>query len=296
MSKGEGAGLLSYLKEAFLFRWNLLLGLGAAAAAAMSPMPEVLLPLVGAAEIAYLAGVTAIPRFRRAIDAKQHHAAKSSERTRPVGSADQSLERLIAGLTKKNLERFQKLRRRCLDMRTIARGVGGRASTAKGVGDDVSGPALDRLLWVFLRLLYSKTSLAQFLDATDEDAIRGKLDETRDRIAAAETSQDERMLRSLRDTLATRELQLENYGKAQSNAEFVDVELERLEGKIQTLSEMAVNRQDPDFISREVDSVAASMQHTEAAMEELHLVDGLLDTLAEPPAILEAELDEGTVS
>ena len=178
-------------------------------------------------------------------------------------------------------------------MRTIAQGVSGRAANTKGTPDDVSGPGLDRLLWVFLRLLYSQTALGQFLEATDEDAIKQKLGGVREKIAKAEKNQDERMLRSLRDSLATREIQLDNYQKAQSNAEFVGVEIERLEGKIQTLSEMAVNRQDPDFISREVDSVAASMQHTEAAMEELHLVDGLLETLVEPPSILEAELDEG---
>ena len=59
-----------------------------------------------------------------------------------------------------------------------------------------------------------------------------------------------------------------------------------------TLSELAVNRQDPDFISREVDSVAASIQSTEAAMEELQLVDGLLEGLTEAPPILDADLKE----
>ena len=48
--------------------------------------------------------------------------------------------------------------------------------------------------------------------------------------------------------------------------------------------------QDPDFISREVDSVAASMNQTEAAISELSMVDGLIDDLAEPPPILRADL------
>ena len=64
------AGIASYLKEAFFFRWNLLLFLGAAAAAVMTPVPDVLLPLVAAGELTYLAGLISLPRFRAAIDAK----------------------------------------------------------------------------------------------------------------------------------------------------------------------------------------------------------------------------------
>ena len=43
--------------------------------------------------------------------------------------------------------------------------------------------------------------------------------------------------------------------------------------------------------SREVDTVAQSMHHTEEAISELRLVDGLIDDLAEPPPILEADLE-----
>ena len=50
----HGAGMVEYLKRAFLYRWNLLLFLGGAAAAALSPWPDALLPLLLAAEVAYL--------------------------------------------------------------------------------------------------------------------------------------------------------------------------------------------------------------------------------------------------
>src|SRR5947208_4776722 len=70
----QGAGMSDYLKEAFLFRWNLLFLLGGTAAAALTPLAGVLLPLVGAGELTYLAGLVSIPRFRAAIDAKVHAA------------------------------------------------------------------------------------------------------------------------------------------------------------------------------------------------------------------------------
>jgi hypothetical protein len=47
----SGAGMPGYLKEAFLFRWNLLLFLGGVAAAALTPVAGVLLPLVAAGEL-----------------------------------------------------------------------------------------------------------------------------------------------------------------------------------------------------------------------------------------------------
>src|SRR6185436_8938390 len=75
----QGAGMPDYLREAFLFRWNLLFFLGGTAAAAIAPMSVALLPLVAAGELLYLTGLVSIPRFRAAIDAKVHAA-----RTGPI--------------------------------------------------------------------------------------------------------------------------------------------------------------------------------------------------------------------
>ena len=53
---------------------------------------------------------------------------------------------------------------------------------------------------------------------------------------------------------------------------------------------MAVNRQDPDFLSSQVDSAAESMRQTEKAVSELQHLTGLGEQLEEPPAILETDL------
>src|ERR671935_1380467 len=79
----RGAGMGAYLKEAFLFRWNLLFFLGGTAAAALLPMTGVLLPLVAAGELTYLAGLVSIPRFRAAIDAKVHAAGRPNDDAGP---------------------------------------------------------------------------------------------------------------------------------------------------------------------------------------------------------------------
>src|SRR5947209_20552918 len=74
----RAAAVPDYLREAFLFRWNLLFFLGGAAAAALTPVAGVLLPLVAAGELTYLTGLVSIPRFRAAIDAKVHAAGKAA--------------------------------------------------------------------------------------------------------------------------------------------------------------------------------------------------------------------------
>jgi hypothetical protein len=69
------------------------------------------------------------------------------------------------------------------------------------------------------------------------------------------------------------------------------VELDRIESKIQTLTEMMVNRQDPDLLASQVDAAADSMRATETAIQELQQITGMADQLTEPPAILNADLD-----
>jgi hypothetical protein len=287
----QGADLKDYLREAFLFRWNLLFFLGALAGAALTPLPSVLLPLVAAGELTYLAGLIRLRRFRAAIDAKVH--AKNRQKvvasTSPEPQA--SLIAMLEGLPADARKRFERLHTRCVEMRAIAVGVRGAAGDASGA-EEIRTPGLDRLLWLFLRLLLSKTALDRFVAAMNNHEITTRLEQLRQDLAKAQTAGDERIVRSLQDSVAMAELRLDNSERAQKNAQFVSIELDRIEGKIQALAEMAVNRQDPDFLSTQVDSAAESMRQTEKAVSELQHLTGLADELQEPPPILESNLRE----
>jgi hypothetical protein len=138
--------------------------------------------------------------------------------------------------------------------------------------------------------LISKTALDRFLQTMNEQEISTRLADLRKSLAAAQSGGDDRVVRSLQDSIAMAELRLDNCGRARKNAEFVTLELDRIEGKIQALAEMAVNRQDPDFLSSQVDSAAESMRQTEKAVSELQHLTGMADQLEEPPPILEADL------
>jgi hypothetical protein len=291
-NNSAGPRLGSYVKHAFLYPWNLLLFLGGAALAAMSPYPDALLPIIGGLELAYLTGLSAIPRFRTAVDAAIAAKARGANTdATPSAASQQSLERILESLPAPALRRFLLLRQRCFEMRSIASGVRGQADdSAADSAESIRTPALDRLLYLFLRLLVSQNGLDRFLRSTSEKDLDAKLTDVRARLEAAKTGGDERVKNSLQDSVADAELRLENYRKAAKDAEFVAIELDRIETKIQALIEMGVSRQDPDYLSHQVTAAAESMQHTEAAVNQLQHLTGLADQIDEPPPILEANI------
>ncbi len=302
MAEIKKAGLLRYLKEAFQFRWNLLILGGVTAAAIVSGQADVALPLIAAAEVTYLAGLATIPRFQSAIDAKSH--AEQKGLARPVaGSAGNSapardrLLEVLRSLSEERRSRFLRLRARCVEMQRIANAVRGDTGDQSGASQELRTPALDRLLWVFLRLLLSDQAISAFLQAADEGSIDKTLldlkarEKKRTDFLPDEQEPDDRLLRSLRDSMATAELRKENLAKARDNAEFVQSELDRIENKIAALTEMAISHTDPDTLSTQVDAIAEGVSQTESTIRELQAITGLSGELDGAPSILDANLE-----
>ena len=90
-----------------------------------------------------------------------------------------------------------------------------------------------------------------------------------------DTRPGRRIRKALLDNLETCRGRLENLHKAKENCELVEAEIARLENKIRSITEMAINRQDPQFVSGQVDQVAASLVHTEETMNDLRFATGL---------------------
>jgi exonuclease VII small subunit len=270
-------GIAHYLRKAFTSPWNLLIFFGGGVAAVLSPWPDVLLPLIGAGEALYLGALVSLPRYRQAIDAQEANQTRGR-------AAAVNVNQLVVGLGTDAQQRFNALKRRCLEMRSIASAT--RPTSVDGTTDAWT-PALDRLLYGFLRLLGQQNSLLRFLRSTTTAELSKRLDELKKRLADAKTGGDDRMIRSLEESTAIAEQRLDNYGKAVKNADFAAAELDRVEAKIQALIEMAANRQDPDLLSSQVDAAAASMDHTEATLNQLQQITPLADEMDQPPAILD---------
>lgn len=299
MVEPRKAGVGRYLKEAFVFRWNLLVLGGASAAAILFGPTDIALPLIAAAEVTYLAGLATLPRFQRAIDAKAHGELRGppapDPATRDAAAAPGRIVEVLNSLAEDRRARFVRLRARCVEMTRIANAVRGETVDASGASTELRQPALDRLLWVFLKLLLSDQAIARFLQAADVAQIQRSIDDLAARIqkreaAVAEPERaDDRVLRSLNDSLSTALLRKANIAKAAGNAEFVAAELDRLENKIQAVTELAVSNSDPDEMSSRIDAIAEGISQTEQTIRELQVITGMT-TQDEAPAILGASL------
>jgi hypothetical protein len=276
-----------YLKVAFTNHWNLLAFLGGTVFALLSPAPDVLLPVVAAGEIAYLGLLGTHPKFQayvNAQEAKQDRAATSV-------TAQQTLERITSALPKELYDRFIALRARCLELQQIAAELKHTSAEAAHLPfESYQIAGLDRLLWIHLRLLYTHYALSRFLKNTSEEQIRADIKRLESRLAktpeSADENQKQRVRKALEDNLQTSRDRLTNLQRARDNFDLVNLEIDRLENKIRSLSELAVNRQEPDYISGQVDQVATSMLETEKTMNELQFVTGL-DTAEDAPPLLQ---------
>jgi len=276
-----------YAKSAFSNRWNLLAFLGGSTAALLSGFPLVFLPLVAAAELTYVGLLSGHPRFQEYVDAQEAKA------TRVAGSVetDEMLQKITQSLPRESLERFNALRKQCWELQQIAADLKNPTNVDVGMPLENSQVAgLDRLLWIHLRLLYTEFALSRFLDRTPEENIRADIKTLEKRLSQLPADdkqiQSQRVRKALEDNLETSRARLANVAKARENHELVRLEIERLENKIRGLSEMAVNRQEPEFISGQVDQVAESMLDTEKTMNELRFATGLEETDAEAPELL----------
>ncbi len=270
-------GVLRYVKAAFLNRWNLLLFGGGVVAGVLSGSgADVVLPLVLAAEIAYVGMLGTHPKFQKAIDAQEAKLRRADAGQH----ARLSLERVMSALPPESLKRFQSLRTCCLELRQIAAGLKNPGPVvADSPLDDLQVAGLDRLLWMFLRLLYTEHSLERFLSRTQRRDIDAEIARLEQQLQAVGPAGDEpqriRIRKALEDNLATCRERAANLQQAADNLQLVRLELDRLENKIRSLGELAIGRQEPDFIAGQVDQVAASMRETERTMSDLNFTTGL---------------------
>src|ERR1700728_519477 len=180
--------------------------------AVLSGHPDVALPLVLAAEAAYLGFVGSHPRFQRFIDAQDHKI------TRAQADAE-AVERLKKSLPPTQLRRFQALRDRCVALRQIADQLREPTGTDSLRSlDELQLSDLDRLLWIYLRMLYTQHMLERFFESTNVEQIQKEIGRLEDRISRLAKERDSpnqvRIRQSLEANLATGKSRLSNLEKA----------------------------------------------------------------------------------
>lgn len=267
-------------------RWNLLLFAGGMGFAALSGQPEIAMPIVLAAETAYLGLIGTHPKFQSYVNAQ----AAKQKRTQSTNKNAKVLNRIKKQLPKESYHRYESLRQRCHHIGQISSDMKDPSGLDDTHLESMQNRGLDRLLWVFLRLLFSQHSLQRFMDTVSEESIRKELKKIDGQLEVLKgddkPERAEKIRRTLLDNQKTLQERLENYDQAQSNFVFVTLELDRVENKIKSLSEISVNRQDPEFISNQIDIVADSMKETERTMSDLEFVTGISGLEDEAPELM----------
>lgn len=278
--------MLKYLKSAFKQHWNLLAFLGGVGFAVLSGQIGVFLPLVLAGEAAYLGFLGTHPKFQSYVDAQEAKSARQESTEQNVVT----LEQLRKALPERSRRRYEALLAGCRQLRQIALDL--KQPGTEASLDSLQIEGLDRLLWIFLRLLFTEYSLSRFLQQTSKEDIEADAQQIQGQLAKLDPKDQSahatKVRRTLEDSLATTNNRLENYARAESNHEFAQLEISRLENKIKSLAELAVNRQEPDYISSQIDQVAHSMIDTEKTMNDLQYVTGLDPAVEHTPSILTA--------
>lgn len=278
--------MVKYIRKAFYFHWNLLALATGIAVGIISGRPDVVFPALLALEVLYLAFLSSNKRFQDAVDAELRKMEEGVQL-----SSEQKLERILATLNNQDRRRYHRLKDLCLELRRIADKVKSGTEAELAVRSNVQVNNINRLLWMYLKLLYFKNALESFFAAINEEDIKARIHRTKKRLEAMgpesqDTEKEALRRKSLLDTLGTSLRRLENYKISMDNYDFIGLELERLHSKIASLAEMGINRQDPNLINSEIDVVTSSIEQTEKAMSELDFLDGLSTQDEDPPALL----------
>ena len=224
--------MLKYLKEAF-WAGPQVPGIGRLPVNALATLGFAILGfgheafwLLGAGlETAYLAMVATHPRFQRLIDAR--------ERFQEAGSAEQGRRALAASLSPDARRRFDALEAK------IAQSLQtGREAHLGEFEIETRRDALDRLSWIYLKLLVARRQLeASRLHASEADLKHRIADLERE---LASGGQDPSPLRqSQTATLKILRQRLTNLERAEQTLKQIDSDLTRIEAQVDLAFESA---------------------------------------------------------
>lgn len=264
---------IKYFTKAFLFHWNLLFVGGGAVAGFISGYADIIIPLLAGLEVLYLAVTATRPRFQAAVDRAEHKKVAAPAALSP------QVEQILNTLAVDDRNRYHQLRKQSHKLHHISWGVQGGDTSADISGvTDVEIEGINCLLSIYLKLLYSKNRLELFFETANAKTIRADIKRARVRLKALDSKKSKDLSKakhreSIEDTLKTSHQRLKNFQSAKENYDFIELEIQRLYSKIAGLMEMGINRHQPEQISSEIDSVAASIRQTEKAIAELEFID-----------------------
>ena len=230
-----------------------------------------LVPLVLAAEAAYLGFIGTHPRFQRHVDAQEHKAARAQADAEAVERLN---ERLFRPRSSAASRRSRTAASRC--GRSPSSCASPTAPSAMRSLDELQLSDLDRLLWIYLRTLVHAAHARAVLSEhqrrpdPDRDPAPGGSDSPDWKRSPTRPTGAESANR-FRPISRPCKSRLSNLEKAKENYELLQAEIENLETKIQSITELAINRSDAEAITGQVEQITQGLVRTEQTINDLGL-------------------------
>lgn len=257
MSEGLGARI----KRAFKWHWNLLAVGAGVAYGLISGHHDMILPAVAAGEILYLGTLGLNARFQNVLRGKAW-----SDRAKALSlDMEERYRKLLSFLSPKDSMRFAMLRDRCARLLHLRKQINPEEAT-----DELESESLDRMLWLYLKLLREKSGLEQFLGGTQRAQIERELkaaevaladSEQREKSAGAES----RLAETNRERVKTIKERIANYEKAYADLELANAEIEKTEQQITHLCEVGMTSRDSASLGAQIDSISESLRISQEA-------------------------------
>lgn len=219
--------------------------------------------LIGAGlEVAYLLGLSHLPRFRALVDARQRLAHESADDQRTASS--------LAQLDKARRERFRVVESRC-DIILSEQRMDSAVSRMQRGG-------LDRLLAIHLRLLFTQASMERLIG--DSGATTDSLSDEIDRLRARINGSGAELRRSLESQIEILERRSRALAEGREKLAFATSELDRIEHQVALILDEVRLATAPETIGSQIDRVSGELDETRNWVNEQQR---LLDTDFETP-------------
>jgi hypothetical protein len=226
--------------------------------------------LLGAGlELGYLLLLSSNARFQRVVDSQDTFAQKKS--------TQQQLQSLLVRLDASDQSRYRQLESRC--QRVLQ-----EQHEVPAVDLQTQADGLGKLLYVYLRLLLTRSGILHVLDGTTTRSIDVRITEVNAQLKNAGTPELQHSLADQLDILGERK---KRHEAGRDKLQFIEAELTRIEEQVELMREGLAVTSDPTTLSRRIDSVGDTLgTTTQWIKQQQELLGQTEDLLGDPPPVV----------
>lgn len=278
---GDQHSVWRYLKSAFFVTVDVA-GLGSVPVNVLAVLgfgilgiAEPALWLVGAGvETAFVTSLAFNPRFQKYVQAKDLRLAGDDPESKQ--------QALITILSRDAQKRLADLRADCERILDVY-----RTQQAEGYVLDSNREALDRLQWIYTKLLVAQHHLLDPATREPETSLHEKISTLESELQ--EGSESESLRQSRLATLAILKKRLQNNARRQESLEEIDSDLSRIEAQVDLILENATMQGKPQAISSDIE-LASDLLGSGIFGEDELAIKELDRSLRKPQPVAKKEL------